>query len=224
MGRILQAVWRMPTGTEEEWNTTTMPIDNGHMIYAKDTNQIRIGNGKDLYPNLKPLERIPVISLIASTGPEGACGTELHPLRFTGHGAFLSRFETLSMDKYTITDYDSYTGYGFLTGRKLIVICDDQVSYDKVTEIGHVACTSRDASEVIRELLIRQVDGLVIGTHAIYNMFMDYASQIYHGIYDYKYAANLLDERFVIPDTFTLRREDQYVYQKDYTFRYYSRK
>lgn len=224
MARLLRPVWSIPTATEEEWNTTDIPIDNGHLIYSKDKNQIKIGNGKDLYTDLKSLERMPVISLIASTGPNGEYGTELHPLRFAIHNAFLARFEILAMDKYVITDYDSYTGYDLLRGRKLIVLCDDQESYDKITKIGHIACTSKNVSVVIKELLILQADGLVIGSPEVYDMFMEHASQIYHGVYSFKNAANIKEDRFAIPDTFELKCEDRYIHEDDYEFMFYARK
>lgn len=75
---VIEAITQFFNGTQASWNSITVPIPSGLLVYATDTTNIKIGDGVTLYANLPT--SVNLATLIADYSSVSSAGTSITTL------------------------------------------------------------------------------------------------------------------------------------------------
>lgn len=169
----LHPVYKMPSGPREDWLKTTTPIDQGIGCLATDTNELRIGNGRDLYKDLPVIKRVPMINIIVAMTDKNIiiqddiASVDIEDLYFK----FL---QILRLDKVIIIGEDMYKKFPYFIYCNCIVIANTFTSVNGTNT--HVVYSKEDA---LNRVLSLQKDALVVGGKDIYEMFLPHTDKLF---------------------------------------------
>lgn len=169
----LHPVYKMPSGPREDWLKTTTPIDQGIGCLATDTNELRIGNGRDLYKDLPVIKRIPTISMIVAITNDDIIGNDdVIPMDI--EDKYLKFLHVLRIDKVVVVGNNTYMKFPYFKYYNCIVITTDRTLQD--TTRAHYVYSKEEA---YAHALSLQKDVLVVGGKYIYEMFLPYIDKLY---------------------------------------------
>lgn len=64
--QVVESITQFVNGTQAVWNTITLPVPDGMVVYATDTTVVKMGDGTTLYTNLPTLFTLSDITELAT--------------------------------------------------------------------------------------------------------------------------------------------------------------
>lgn len=117
--QVIEAVTQFVGGTQAVWNTITIPVPAGMVVYATDTTAVKMGDGTTLYANLPTLFTISSIvsltNLVSSLGTNTGANAAAIATLTTEYNTLLSALNALTTVVNTIAPTTRISESGNIT-------------------------------------------------------------------------------------------------------------